>query len=261
VQLAGNNIFMKILIVEDETLAHKRLQLLIEKLIPDFSIVGIAKSIDAAVSSIEANSIDLGFFDIQLEDGLSFDIFDRTHINFPVIFTTAFNEYAIKAFKLNSIDYLLKPISETELKNALSKFNNIWNSSEKTISSSVIEEMKLLLTGRYKERFTVKIGNKIEIVNVSDICYFHSFEKGTYAKTIENRESLLDSALDNIYPLLDPKQFFRISRKYIVNIKYIQDIYAYSNSRLRVNTRIKSTDELIVSREKVKLFKEWLEDN
>jgi len=252
---------MKILIVEDETLASKKLQLLIEKLIPNFNIVGIAKSIEDAVSIIETNEIDLGFLDIQIEDGLSFDIFDRTKISFPVIFTTAFNEYAIKAFKLNSIDYLLKPISENELKNALSKFDNIWNKDENTISSSVIEEMKQLLAGNYKERFTVKIGNKIEILNTSDICYFHSFEKGTYAKTIEDRDSLLENALDNIYPLLNPKQFFRISRKYIVNIMHIKDIYAYSNSRLRVNTHIKSTDELIVSREKVRLFKEWLEDN
>ncbi len=252
---------MKILIVEDETLASKKLQLLIEKLIPDFNIVGSAKSIEDAVSIIETNEVDLGFFDIQIEDGLSFDIFDRTKINFPVIFTTAFNEYAIKAFKLNSIDYLLKPISENELKNALSKFDSIWNKSENTISSSVIEEMKQLLAGNYKERFTVRIGNKIEIINVSDICYFHSFEKGTYARTIENRDNLLDTTLENIFPLLNPKYFFRISRKYIVNIKHIKDIYAYSNSRLRVNTHIKSTDELIVSREKVRAFKEWLEDN
>ena len=252
---------MNIIIVEDETLAQKKLQLLIGKLIPEYNIVGVAKSIEDASTIIKENHIDLGFFDIQIEDGLSFDIFDRIKINFPVIFTTAFNEYAIKAFKLNSIDYLLKPISENELKNALTKFNNIWNKSDNSISSSVIEEMKQLLTGNYKERFTVKIGNKIEILNTSDICYFHSFEKGTYAKTINNKDSLLDSALDNIYPLLNPKQFFKISRKYIVNIQYIKNIYAYSNSRLRVNTHVKSTDELIVSREKVKAFKEWLEDN
>jgi len=252
---------MNIIIIEDETLAQKKLQLLIEKLIPDSNIVGVAKSIEDAVNIIETNIIDLGFFDIQIEDGLSFDIFERAKINFPVIFTTAFNEYAIKAFKLNSIDYLLKPISENELKNALSKFNSIWNRSENTISLSVIEEMKQLLIGNHKERFTVKIGNKIEILNTTNICYFHSFEKGTYAKTINNKDSLLDSVLDNIYPLLNPKQFFRISRKYIVNIKYIKDIYAYSNSRLRVNTQVKTTDELIVSREKVKAFKEWLEDN
>ncbi len=121
--------------------------------------------------------------------------------------------------------------------------------------------MHQLLAGNYKERFTVRIGNKIEILKTSDICYFHSFEKGTYAKTFDNKDSLLDSALDNIYPLLNPKQFFRISRKYIVNIRHIKDIYAYSNSRLRVNTNVVCTDELVVSREKVRAFKEWLEDN
>lgn len=252
---------MKILIIEDETLASQKLQVLIERHIPDFDIVGIAKSIGQAVTIIENSNIDLGFFDIQIEDGLSFDIFDRTKIDFPVIFTTAFNEYAIKAFKLNSIDYLLKPVSENELKNALSKFNSIWNKPQNSISQSVIEEMKQLLAGNYKERFTVKIGNKIEILNTSDICYFHSFEKGTYAKTIENKDRLLDSVLDYIYPLLNPKYFFRISRKYIVNIKYIKDIYAYSNSRLRVNSTTSGNEELIVSREKVRAFKEWLEDS
>jgi len=251
---------MNILIVEDESLAYKKLLLLIEKLIPDYNIVGVAKSIDDAVSIINSNNIDLGFFDIQIEDGLSFDVFSKAEISFPVIFTTAFNEYAIKAFKLNSIDYLLKPIDESELKNALDKFNHVWNKSESIISSSVIEEMKQLLTGNYKERFTVRIGNKIEILNTSDICYFHSFEKGTYAKTIKNKDRLLDSVLDNIYPLLNPKHFFRISRKYIVNIRHIKDIYAYSNSRLRVNSITSGNEELIVSREKVRAFKEWLEN-
>lgn len=252
---------MDILIVEDETLAQKKLQSLIEKLIPDFNIVGTAKSIDGAVDLIETNDIELGFFDIQIEDGLSFDIFDRAEIKFPVIFTTAFNEYAIKAFKLNSIDYLLKPISETELKNALDKFDKVWNRAESIVPASVMEEMKQLLAGSYKERFTVKVGSKIEIVNTSGISYFYSFEKGTYAKTTDNKDYLLDNALENIYPLLNPKHFFKISRKYIVNIQHIKDIYAYSNSRLRVNTQVKSNDELVVSREKVRAFKEWLGDN
>jgi len=252
---------MNILIVEDETLAHKKLEILVNKLIPNVNIVGIAKSIEEAVDIIISNNIDLGFFDIQIEDGLSFDIFEKTEVDFPVIFTTAFNEYAIKAFKLNSIDYLLKPILEDDLKSALDKFDKLWTQTDKTIPSSVINEMKQLLMGSFKERFTVKIGNKIEIVNTADICYFYSFEKGTYAKTSNNRDSLLDTTIENIYPLLNPKYFFKISRKYIVNIKHIKDIYAYSNSRLKVNTNFKTNEELIVSREKVKTFKVWLEDN
>lgn len=252
---------MKLLIIEDESLAVSRLEILFKKIIPNYTIVGIAKSIEDAVFIIENNEIDLGFFDIQIEDGLSFSIFEQTKVKFPVIFTTAYNDYAIKAFKLNSVDYLLKPVSEEELVVALEKFNSIWKKPDILISSSVIEEMKQLLSGNYKERFTVKIGNKIEILNTSDICYFHSFEKGTYAKTINNTDRLLDGALENIYPLLNPKQFFKISRKYIVNIQHINNIYAYSNSRLRVNTKIKTTDELIVSREKVRAFKEWIEDS
>ena len=252
---------MKILIVEDEKLAAKKLISMIEELVKDVELVGIARSIEEAVIVIESNEIDLGFFDIQIEDGLSLDIFKKTNITFPVIFTTAFNEYAIKAFKLNSVDYLLKPIDIKELKNAISKYHNIWKTDQPQLSVSMIEEVKKLISGNYKERFSIKIGSKFEILQVTDICYFYSFEKGTYAKTISNRDLLLDSALENIFPLLDPKQFFKISRKHIVNIHHIKNVYAYSNSRLRVHTMIDEKDELIISREKVGSFKAWLEGN
>lgn len=252
---------MYILIVEDEKLAAKKLTSLIEGLIDDLVVVGVAKSIDEAIAIIESNEIDLGFFDIQIEDGLSFDIFEKTKISFPVIFTTAYNEYAIKAFKLNSIDYLLKPISGDELKNALNKYYSIWKTEQPQLSVSVIDEVRKLISGSYKERFSIKIGSKFEILHVSDICYFYSFEKGTFAKTISNRDFLLDSALENIFPMLDPKQFFKISRKHIVNIQYIKNVYAYSTSRLRVHTSLNENDELVVSREKVSSFKAWLEGN
>jgi len=251
---------MKILIVEDEALAASRLEMLTRNIISSYEIVGIAKSIEEATVIIENNKIDLGFFDIQIEDGLSFEIFEKTDVSFPVIFTTAYNDYAIRAFKLNSIDYLLKPISEDELKNAISKFENIWNKSDSLITSSVLDEMKQLLAGKYKERFTVKIGNKLELLSTDEIFYFHSYNKGTYAKTNNDREFLLDNPLDLIYPLLNPAEFFRISRKYIVNIRYIKDIYAYSNSRLKVNMKNKSDEDMIVSREKVRVFKDWLEN-
>jgi len=250
---------MNILIIEDEKLASHKLEILINKLIPDFKIVGIAKSVHQAIELINNNKIDLGFFDIQIEDGLSFDIFEKAEISFPVIFTTAFNEYAVKAFKVNSIDYLLKPISENELKNALNKYDKHWaDKDEQKLSSSVIDEIKQLMQGNYKERFTIKTGNKLKIINTKDICYFYSQDKGTYAKTIDNKDYLLDYTLENIYPLLNTKEFFRISRKYIVNINHIKDIYSYSNSRLKVNTVVESNEELIVSREKVRSFKEWL---
>ncbi len=249
---------MNILIIEDEILASKKLEILIAKLIPNYKIVGIAKSVQQAIKLISENNIDLGFFDIQIEDGLSFDIFDKTDINFPIIFTTAFNEYAVKAFKLNSIDYLLKPISEPELKNAINKYNKHWNTENKKLSPLLIDEIKSLMQGNYKERFTIKTGNKLKIINTKDICYFFSQDKGTYAKTIDNKDNLLDYTLENIFPLLNNKHFFRISRKFIVNINHIKDIYSYSNSRLKVNLVVDNNDELIVSREKVRAFKEWL---
>jgi two-component system response regulator LytT len=252
---------MRLLIVEDESLAASRLEMLFKNILNSYEVVGIARSIEEAITIIDNNDIDLGFFDIQIEDGLSFDIFERINVNFPVIFTTAYNDYAIRAFKLNSIDYLLKPISEVELKNAISKFENIWNKQENLINISVIDEMKQLLAGNYKERFIVKIGNRMEILNTDDISYFYSFNKGTYAHTNDDKDFLLDIALDIIFPLLNPANFFRISRKHIINIKYIKDIYSYSNSRLVVNTKRKSTEEMIVSREKVRAFKDWLENS
>ena len=252
---------MRILIVEDEDLAASRLEFMFRKLISEFTIVGIAKSIAEASKIIENNEIDLGFFDIHIEDGLSFSIFEKTEVKFPVIFTTAYNDYAIKAFKFNSIDYLLKPISGEELKNALDKFIKVWQKSEFSIPSEVLNEMKELVSGVYKERFTVKIGNKIELVKVNDICFFYSFNKGSYAKSDSNRDLLIDNPLDLIYPILNPKKFFRISRKHIVNIDYIKDIYAYSNSRLKVNIKNSQKEEMIVSREKVSSFKKWLENN
>lgn len=250
---------MKLLIVEDESLAASRLEMLINNILSGYEIVGIAKSIDEAVSIIEENKIDLGFFDIQIEDGLSFDIFEKVNVNFPVIFTTAYNNYAIRAFKLNSIDYLLKPISEIELKNAITKFESIWNKQSNLINISVIDELKQLVAGKYKERFMVKIGNKIEILHTKDISYFYSFNKGTYAYTCDDKDFLLSNPLDIIFPLLDPDIFFRISRKHIVNIKYIKSIISFSNSRLVVYSKTKNSEEMIVSREKVRAFKGWVE--
>jgi len=250
---------MNVLIVEDEKLAAQKLISLLKDLISDINIVSIAKSVEEIVDAVKSHEIDLGFFDIQIEDGLSLDAFERTKIDFPVIFTTAFNEYAIKAFKLNSIDYLLKPISQDELKNALDKYNKVWKKEKQSLPLSIIDEVRKLMHGEFKDRFTIRIGNRIEIIQVANICYFYSFEKGSYARTKDKKDHLLDTSLENIFPLLDPKQFFRISRKYIVNISYIKNVYMYSNSRLRINTILDEEEELIVSREKVGRFKGWLD--
>jgi DNA-binding LytR/AlgR family response regulator len=252
---------INILIVEDESLAASRLQWLLDKIRTEYKLVGVAHSIKEALKLIEQNAIDLGFFDIQIEDGLSLSIFEQTKVTFPVIFTTAFNDYAVKAFKLNSIDYLLKPISEAELSHALEKYKTVWSKKEAPISNSIIDEMRQLLQGNFKERFTVQIGSKIEIIKTDNIGYFYSLNKGTYAKTFDNRDFLLDAALDNIFPLLNPKQFFKISRRHIVNLNAIQHIQTYSATRLRVLLNIKTTDEFMVSREKTSAFKKWIDSN
>jgi DNA-binding LytR/AlgR family response regulator len=249
---------MRILVVEDETLAVSKLQLLLDKVWPDYQLVGVAGSIKEAIVMIDQNKIDLGFFDIQIEDGLSLSIFEQTRVDFPVIFTTAYNDYAVKAFKLNSVDYLLKPISEEELTHALEKFITVWSKPENLMSASLIDEMRQLLLGNYKERFAVQIGSKMEIVRADQIAYFYSLNKGTYVKTMDNKDQLLEGALEYIFPLLNPKHFFKISRKHIVSERAIRDIQSYSATRLKVNMKVNTTEELIVSREKVSAFKKWL---
>ncbi len=249
---------MRILVVEDESLAVSKLQLLLDKVWPDYQLVGVAGSIKEAIAMINQNKIDLGFFDIQIEDGLSLSIFEQTRVDFPVIFTTAYNDYAVKAFKLNSVDYLLKPISEEELTHALQKFSTVWSKPENLMSASLIDEMRQLLLGNYKERFAVQIGSKMEIVRADQIAYFYSLNKGTYVKTMDNKDQLLEGALEHIFPLLNPKHFFKISRKHIVSERAIRDIQAYSATRLKVNMKVNTTEELIVSREKVSAFKKWL---
>jgi len=249
---------MNILIVEDEIFAFKKLKAMVEDILPDINFVAHAKSITEAVELIENNNkIDLAFFDIQLNDGLSFDIFDKVDVNFPVIFTTAYNEYALKAFKHNSIDYLLKPIEKQELQSAIEKYNKHWN---KDISDkNVLNDVKDIISKGYKSRFSIKVGEHIKLINTDDILLFYSFNKGTYLKTNEGRDYLSDYSLENLIPILKPDTFFRINRKHIININAIKDILVYSNSRLKIKIDFDTEEELIVAREKVKTFKLWLD--
>jgi len=179
-------------------------------------------------------------------------------VEFPVIFTTAFNEYAIKAFKVNSIDYLLKPIDEDELKGAVNKFKSNTNKPLK-IENEAIALALSQLTNSFKSRFLVKVGEHLRMINVDEVATFISMEKSTYIRTINSRDYGIDFTLDQLEGLVDPKHFFRINRKYIINIKSIQDIIAYSNSRLKLKLSVASDEDIIVSRERVNEFKSWLE--
>ncbi|UYW00347.1 LytTR family DNA-binding domain-containing protein [Flavobacterium agricola] len=248
---------MEIVLVEDEKPAARYLARRLEAL--GYPVTKQLHSVAEAVAWFTTNSHpDLIFLDIQLSDGLSFEIFDQVQITSAIIFTTAYDEYALKAFKLNSIDYLLKPIDPEELSFALAKFKQ--NSIANSIS---IASLKQLLqvnesSKTYKERFVVKIGQQIKIISVADVLCFFSENKATYLKTLENRDYLLDGSLETIENELDNKNFFRINRKFIIQRAAIADIHLFSNSRLKVSLKNFISEHLIVSREKVSEFKQWI---
>ncbi len=250
---------MKILIIEDEQPAARRLQRMLEKL--NLSVEEKLHSVEESIAWFQQNEHpDLIFLDIQLSDGLSFDIFDAVKINSAIIFTTAFDEYALQAFKLNSIDYLLKPIDEEDLQVAVEKYKNF--KAPKNNVQLNFEDIKKLLGNpierEYKQRFTVKIGQHLKMIPIDEIECFYSENKGTYAHTKTGRNYLLDNTLENLEQELSPKVFFRINRKFYININAIKDIISYTNSRLELKLHCKLDQEVIVARERVKDFKIWL---
>lgn len=252
---------MKILIVEDEPLAAAQLAAHISALRPTAEILAVCDTVKSVVEWTPNNARpDLAFFDIQLGDGLSFDIFDKTRFDIPVIFTTAFDDYAIRAFKVNSIDYLLKPINREELEKALDKFDQLGKNTSSPITSEILNQLtQSIQTKKYKERFLVKIGTHLRVIEATEICYFYSFEKGTYARLIDGKDYLLDQSLELIEGIVDPAQFFRINRKYLIALNSITDVIAYSNSRLKLKIQQANDDDFLVARERVKDFKSWLE--
>lgn len=252
---------MKILIVEDEPLAAAQLAAHIATLRPQAQILGVCDTVKSVVEWAKNNKMpDLAFFDIQLGDGLSFEIFEKAAFNIPVIFTTAFDDYAIRAFKVNSIDYLLKPIKRDELEKALNKFDQLSHSTSPAISANVISEIvNSMQTQKFKERFLVKVGAHLRVIETNDILYFYSFEKGTYAKLNDGKDYLLDQSLELVEGMIDPSQFFRINRKYLVALNAITDVVVYSNSRLKLKVKHPNDDDFLVARERVKDFKSWLE--
>lgn len=253
---------MKVLIVEDESMASKRLIKLITTIEPNVDILDSLDSVKRAVNWLNSNeSPDLIFLDIQLADGLSFEIFEQTQVTAPIIFTTAFDEYAIKAFKVNSIDYLLKPIDPKELKSAIEKFNLKFSpkTQQSPLNMALIESAMEMMTKQYKERFVVKIGDHIKTVNSSDALYFYSQEKATFLQVADKKRFIIDYTLEQLEQLLDPKQYFRVNRKYLVRLEATKDIVAYSNSRLRLILIDSDDMDVIVSRDKVQAFKKWLD--
>ena len=251
---------MNAIIIEDEKPAARRLQRLLNGM--GVNVSTLLHSVEESIEWFQANTHpDLIFLDIQLSDGLSFEIFDVIDVKSAIIFTTAYDEYALQAFKLNSIDYLLKPIDDEELEKAVKKYEAFKPGQEKLAVD--FEDIKKLLTNplerEYKKRFTTKVGQHLKIINADEVECFYSENKGTYAATTDGRSYLLDTTLENLEPELSPENFFRVSRKFFVNVAHIKDIISYTNSRLQIKMNTFNEQEIIVSRERVKDFKLWLE--
>ncbi|GAA4048682.1 LytTR family DNA-binding domain-containing protein [Flavobacterium chungnamense] len=250
---------MNIIIIEDEKPAARLLQRKVEKL--GLQVDQMLHSVEESISWFQNNPHpDLIFLDIQLSDGLSFEIFENIDIKSAVIFTTAYDEYALRAFKLNSIDYLLKPIDEEDLETAVNKFKarNV-ATPNLSLDFEMIKKMLVNPIDReYKKRFTIKMGQQLKMITIDEVECFYSENKGTYLHTSDGRDYLLDTTLESLENELDPKDFYRVSRKFIIPLKGIKEIQMHSNSRLKVILPTYKDDEVIVAREKVSDFKTWL---
>ena len=254
---------MKVIIIEDEALAAERLADLIVQYDKDIRILTYQDSVEAAIDWFENNEPpNLAFFDIQLADGLSFEIFEKTKVPCPVIFTTAFDEYALKAFKVNSIDYLLKPIDLEELARAFEQYKEHYQArKEATLPDlRIFQQTMQMITRQYKTRFIIKTGSKLSSIPVEEADYFFSEYKITWLRTKSGKKHEVKDNLEQLEQLLDPKLFFRLNRKYIAAYPSIENVTSYSNSRLKVQLKGQDrNEEILISRDKVGAFKQWLD--
>lgn len=254
---------MHALIIEDERLSADRLKVLINKIDPDIQILDVLDSVSSARNWFRDNSPpDILFLDIQLNDGLGFDVLTEMKIEVPVIFTTAYDNYAIKAFKFNSIDYLLKPIDESDLQHSIEKLRAQDRPAETANTNSVGQDfgqLKKILTGDFKKRFLVKLGDQYRSVNIAEVGYFHYHDGMTYLVANDGKKYPVDYTMDHIESLLHPLEFFRINRKLILSLSSIKEIHSYFNSRLLLKLSPDLSDEIIVSRDRVGDFKRWMD--
>lgn len=253
---------IKTLIIEDEETAAKRLGKLLTEIEPDIDIIEVLDSVDTSIKWLNNHpEPDLIMLDIQLADGISFEIFKQVQIKSSVIFTTAYDEYAIKAFELNSIDYLLKPIQKDQLEKSIQKLRSFRFDPLKSINYKELIELVENRKNRFKQRFLVNAGNRLKSVLIEDIAYFYSMDKSTFLCTYSGKIYPLDNSLDKLELLLDPEIFFRINRKYIIAMSAIQNMYLYSKSRIKIDLcpDPDGQDEVIVSSNRSSEFRKWLD--
>lgn len=247
---------MRFTIIEDEPLAAEKLKSMIMELRPSWFCQDIIPSVRKAVQFLSIEKVDLIFLDVHLGDGNSFSIFEGLQLNIPIIFTTAFDKYALKAFQLNSVDYLLKPIAKDDLKRALDKFENL---QKKEATPRDWQKLILDLKTDFKERFIVSTGKKIKSLKTEEIAYFFAQGKHTFITDKNGNEYLIDRTLSSLVEALDPKTFFHINRQYILSINCIKEMVYYSKGRLKIETEPKTSTDAIVSIDKAPKFKAWLE--
>jgi DNA-binding LytR/AlgR family response regulator len=254
----------KILIIEDEEPAANRLRKMVKEILPDAVLLQTHHSVKNATSWLQQNEMpDLIISDIQLSDGISFEIFKALPNTCPVIFTTAFDQYAVEAFKVNSIDYILKPVKKPELEKALNKFSR----QARQLPQSTLQIDQLLkafhpsLTREYKKRFAVRYGDHIKTINTSEIAYFNTEEKINFLTTFENRRYITDFNLEQLETMLDPAIFFRINRQFIISIQAISEMLTHTKGRVLIKLSPASKHETIVSAERSADFKHWLDDS
>ncbi len=247
---------VKYVIIEDESLAAERLHELIQKQRPRWKLVAVIPSVRKAVQELETLDCDLIFLDVHLSDGNSFSIFEQIRPKMPIIFTTAYDQYALKAFQLNSIDYVLKPVSEKDLTRALDKFDQrILHDENKPDWEKLLQDLK----PNYKERFMVSTGERIKSLSVDDIGFFFAQGKHTFITDKGGRQYMIDQTISRLSEILNPKKFFQINRQYIICFDCIDEMIPYSKSRLKLNTSPATPGEAIVSVDKAPKFKAWLE--
>jgi two-component system response regulator LytT len=257
---------MKVLIIEDEELAVKKLRKTLESVDSTAQVVGVADSIRSSVNWLQQNPApDLILMDIELADGQSFEIFDKVEVKSTVIFTTSYDEYALKAFKVNSVDYLLKPVQKEDLQAALTKLKTMQTmyggngSSDPLNVENLVKELQQKLQPKeFRKRFLVKHAQKLVSVDVEEIAYFYSDGRLNFFKTLDNKKFVVDYTMDELEDMLDPNKYFRISRSFYVSIASIDQIHDYFGNRLLLHLKPAVDKESIVSREKVADFKKWM---
>lgn len=251
---------LNVLIIEDEHLAAKRLIRLLKEAEPEARILDTLDTVKSSVAWLEENEADLIFLDIHLADGNSFSIFDQVEVNTPIIFSTAYDQYAIKAFKVNSVDYLLKPIEKEELAASLAKFKKNRSAAEAPVIDiqAITKVLRASRQKEYQKRFMVSSGDKIKSILVEEVAYFFGQQKFVFLITHDGRQHIIDQTLTQLEELLDPENFYRINRQFIISYTAIDNMIAWSKSRVKVELNPPSDIEAIVSIEKSKYFKDWL---